>query len=577
MRTLAEIKANVNSAIGTSDVPLLMRLSDELDELATTQSRAIAHGARGWACYCTGDYAAALEHDNNALALFHELGDRKGMATATVNIGSVCLATGDYPAALEHYNRALALFQEFGIRSGEALVMISIGLVYNGEGDYPAALEHFNNALALCHEVGDRRGVASAIGNIGDLYSNTGDHVAALEHFSNAHALFHELGDRRSVAIRSNSIGRVHLHTSDHAAALEYFNSALALFRELGDQSGVANAIVGILHAHLGNEDIVSAQKTLAELDGLPVDNPDVAVERETGRARIFVIQGDLLAAQTTLANALELASTRGLRAQHADVCKELRDLAQKRNDFAAYIEYNNEFTRITEEINGKETAQRFAMQAAERKLNAERVETAKHIAVLHSTLPKHIADRVARGEVVNDHYDNAAVLFLDIVGFTTLSSEMDAPEVVAFLERVFGMCDATMNKHALMKIKTIGDSYMAVAFESAENAAQAALELAIAITEVPVRIGIHCGPVVAGVLGKERMQYDVWGDTVNIASRMESTSEPGRIHISEAFANALRSITSDAGVALAQRVSHRGEIDIKGKGPMNTYWLEPA
>ena len=619
MRTFEQISADVGAATNINNAATLMRLATELDELATPEATALAHRARGWACYCTGDYPAALEHYNSALVLYHELGNRSGVATVTGNIGVVSDSTGDYPAALEHFNSALALHHELGYRSGVATVTNSIGNVYYNAGDYPAALEHFNSALVLFHELGNRSGVASVTGNIGIVYNDTGDYPAALEHynsalalhnelgnrsgvasvtgnigivyditgdypaalehFNSALALHHELGNRRGVARATGNIGNVYGSTGNYPAALEHFNSALALFHELGNRSGVAGVTGNILLALLSTDDVDGARRTLTTLDELPVDNPRVAIEREMRRAEIHVLDGDLQAAHTTLTNALELAVSHGLRAKQADVYKELRNLAQQRNDFAAYIEHNNEFTRINEEILGKETSIKMAIQAKEREIAEKDKETAKHMAVLHSTLPKHIADRVARGEVVNDHYDNAAVLFLDIVGFTTLSSEMDVTEVIALLDRVFATCDTVVNKHNMMKIKTIGDSYMAASFDNVESAALAALDLVASITQVQVRIGIHCGPVVAGVLGKERMQYDVWGDTVNIASRMESTSEPGRIHISSGFALTLHGETAKQrnGEQEFCTVVERGEIEIKGKGMMTTHWLQQS
>ena len=539
MRTFEQISADVDAAIAISDAATLMRLAIELDELATPEATALAHRARGMACYYTGDYPSALEHFNSALVLFHELGNRSGVASVTGNIGNVYASTGDFPAALEHYNSALALHHELGDRRGVAIVTGNIGNVYASTGDFPAALEHYNSALALNHELGNRLGVAFVTGNIGIVYRST----------------------------------------SDYPAALDHYNSALALYHELGNSSGVALVTGNILLVLLSTDDVDRARQTLSALDELLVDDPGVAVEREIGRAMIHVLDGDLQAAHTTLANALELAKTHGLRAQQADVCKELRNLAQKRNDFAAYIEHNNEYTRTNEEVRGADAKLKMAMQAKEREIANERMETAKHMAVLHSTLPKHIADRVARGETVNDHIDNAAVLFLDIAGFTTLSSEMDVTEVVALLDRVFATCDTVANKHNMMKIKTIGDSYMCVAFDDVSSAAFAALEMIQSITEVRVRIGLHCGHVVAGVLGKERLQYDVWGDTVNVASRMESTGEPGRIHISSGFALALHGETAKqrSGEQEFCTVVERGEIEIKGKGMMTTHWLEPS
>jgi len=601
VRTFEQISADVGAATNINNAATLMRLATELDELATPEATALAHRARGWACYCTGDYPAALEHYNSALVLYHELGNRSGVATVTGNIGVVSDSTGDYPAALEHFNSALVLFHELGNRSGVASVTGNIGIVYNDTGDYPAALEHYNSALALHNELGNRSGVASVTGNIGIVYDITGDYPAALEHFNSALALHHELGNRRGVARATGNIGNVYGSTGNYPAALEHFNSALALFHELGNRSGVAGVTGNILLALLSTDDVDGARRTLTTLDELPVDNPRVAIEREMRRAEIHVLDGDLQAAHTTLTNALELAVSHGLRAKQADVCKELRNLAQKRNDFAAYIEHNNEFTRINEEILGKETSIKMAIQAKEREIAEKDKETAKHMAVLHSTLPKHIADRVARGEVVNDSFDNAAVLFLDIVGFTAISDRIPAGHVVHLLDQIFTALDVLCDRHDVTKIKTIGDSYMAVGFENntAERMAQCALDMITTLNDmvitmppalgdtswtndvgdIRVRIGLHVGPVTAGVIGTQRMQYDVWGDTVNIASRMESTSEPGRIHISSGFALALHGETAKQrnGEQEFCTVVERGEIEIKGKGMMTTHWLEQS
>ena len=154
----------------------------------------------------------------------------------------------------------------------------------------------------------------------------------------------------------------------------------------------------------------------------------------------------------------------------------------------------------------------------------------------------------------------------------------------------MFTKCDAICAKHNVTKIKTIGDSYLAVAFPSDGDAAQRAAHSAIEMMNITLneslnkalnkalvefRIGIHCGPITAGVIGTARMQYDVWGDTVNVASRMESTSEPGRIHISEAFARLLPATSSGDSFERPLQVLERGEIDVKGKGMMKTFWLE--
>jgi class 3 adenylate cyclase len=189
------------------------------------------------------------------------------------------------------------------------------------------------------------------------------------------------------------------------------------------------------------------------------------------------------------------------------------------------------------------------------------------------------------RGEkVTGDHFDHAAVLFIDVAGFTTHTAAMHPGDVVQLLEDLFSRMDSICDRHSAVKIKTIGDSYMCFRGDGtqAENALSIA-HLALDVARTPfawpdgsplvVRMGAHIGPATAGVIGTQRLQYDVWGDTVNVASRMESHGEPGRVHVSEAFAAALRlndSMTPDS-MALLKR----GSIAVKGKGEMTTYWLE--
>ena len=173
-------------------------------------------------------------------------------------------------------------------------------------------------------------------------------------------------------------------------------------------------------------------------------------------------------------------------------------------------------------------------------------------------------------------------MLFADLVGFTSLSLDRSPRELLELLNVVFSAFDGLVAELGLEKIKTIGDAYMAVAGVPVPRAdhVQAAAALALRMQEeirllnarlgtaIQIRIGIHTGSVVAGVIGRHKFAYDLWGDTVNTASRMESHSLPGRIHISPAVEQRLRAL---------HRCVPRGEIEIKGIGPMATFFLEGA
>ncbi|MCE7936074.1 MAG: adenylate/guanylate cyclase domain-containing protein, partial [Chlorobi bacterium CHB2] len=195
---------------------------------------------------------------------------------------------------------------------------------------------------------------------------------------------------------------------------------------------------------------------------------------------------------------------------------------------------------------------------------------------------------RVVRGEEhIAESFESVTVLFADIVGFTVLSQGVTPQELVTGLDVLFSQFDELAEKYGLEKIKTIGDAYMAVAGlpESREDHAESAARMAIELVEVvagfrglgdgvrlQVRIGLHSGEVVAGIIGKKKFAYDLWGDAVNTASRMESHGEAGKIHVSEEFAAALSSAISTGELPIT--LEERGELNIKGKGTLRTYFL---
>ena len=228
-----------------------------------------------------------------------------------------------------------------------------------------------------------------------------------------------------------------------------------------------------------------------------------------------------------------------------------------------------------------------FVAERARREAWAESqmldAEREKSEALLLNVLPQSIADRMRHGEkLIADRFDDASVLFADIVGFTQMSSGMKPEDLVEVLDDIFRNFDRIALDHDLEKIKTIGDCYMMACglpperrkdhqrIASAALAMQAALKRIAEArgVDLKIRVGIHCGPVVAGVIGDSKFIYDLWGDTVNVASRMESTSLPDCIQISADMRARLES---------AFEIEERGMIEMKGKGEQMTYLLRGA
>jgi adenylate cyclase len=212
--------------------------------------------------------------------------------------------------------------------------------------------------------------------------------------------------------------------------------------------------------------------------------------------------------------------------------------------------------------------------------LTAVRAEQEKSEALLLNILPSAIAERLkVATQMIADHFDATTILFADVVDFTPLSERLPPAEVVGMLDQLFSRFDAVVERHGLEKVKTVGDSYMAAAGvpnprpDHAQMAALLALDMrdVVAATAVEawpgleVRIGIDSGPVVGGVIGTKRFLYDLWGDAVNTASRMESHGTPGEIQMTRTTYELLK----DGFVCTL-----RGTIPIKGKGQMETWYL---
>jgi guanylate cyclase len=201
---------------------------------------------------------------------------------------------------------------------------------------------------------------------------------------------------------------------------------------------------------------------------------------------------------------------------------------------------------------------------------------------LLHSILPPQIAQRVHAGEHnIADRHSAATVLFADLVGFTTMAESRPPGEMLAILDSLMRAFDAVADAHGLEKIKTVGDAYMAVAGvpeatpDHADRALAAARDMIRAAVQVSgeigaplkVRVGLDSGPLVAGIIGDRKPMYDLWGDTVNTASRMESHGIPGVVQITDSVRDALHDVSN-----LQERV-----VEVKGKGSMRTWIWNPS
>ena len=222
-----------------------------------------------------------------------------------------------------------------------------------------------------------------------------------------------------------------------------------------------------------------------------------------------------------------------------------------------------------------------YAMREVDRAEKAMEAEYQRSESLLANILPASIASRLKdpTRTIIADKYDDASILFADIAGYTKRASDTTPTELVSFLDTLYTDLDALVDKHGLEKIKTSGDSYMVVSGvpqprpDHVQAIACLALDMADAVADlkdpqgraVPLRMGLASGPVVAGVVGARKFFYDVWGDAVNVAARMESTDVEGRIQVPQSVYERLKE---------EYVLEERGDVDIKGKGLMHTWYL---
>ncbi len=532
-RSIEEIKVSVRNAMDNDDAAELSRLADELRLLDTRESLAYEHHVRG------------------AVGLF----------------------SGDYPNGLMEFDRAMDAYAILGDEKGAASVTGNMGVIYWNTGDYPRTLEYMQRAVDIHEKIGDMIGATRMISNIGAVNAELGDSKRALEYYDKARSLFKELKNDHGLAASTGNLGIVYSDKEEHHRAQELFNEALEIHTRLGDDAGIANVTSFLCKSYVKNGQLDKLEDIVPSFMEMDASVVRVQIGQLEAQAAISKHRGDADKSQELVEKALAVASRHGHRSTESSLHFRLREMAKERSDIDAYVLHNAKFEEIKEEVHGQQATRKIVAQESERELSAVREERGRERELLYATLPKHVVDRLVLGKDVTDHYDEASILFLDIVGYTSISASMTPEKVVLLLDTVFGICDRICAKYGVTKVITFGDSYLAVCGvpepleDHASRTARAAIDM-MAELEVPVRIGLHTGPVTAGVVGKDRLQYDVWGDTLDVASSIESTSEPRKIHVSEAFVGSCGS--QDDKFEFVER----GEVEVKGRGTMRTFWL---
>ncbi len=555
----------------TEALPVALEAIDNARRIHDVQR--IAEGANllGSVHSDLGNLANALQSYQDALTAYRQLNDRRMTGGVSVNIGATYFALGDNVRALELYQEAIDIFDSIGERAFKAIATGNIGSILSTHGSLDRALEYFERAVSEFNDLGMVGEAAQFTGAIGGLYGSMERYEEALVHFGDALVKMREMGAAAEAAFIVGEIGMVHLLLGDHTTALEHFTEALSTYEQIGSQIDTAMILESIGRVY--------ADPLYAGHDP----------ERAEGMMR----------------KALQMSEVLGAKERQHRVHGSLAALLKQQQRWQEYAAELEQYHALKDEIKSDEATKQAELLEHRRKVeDAERdrqVKIARFMEqekILHNILPAQIADRILNGEKrIADTYESVSIFFSDIVGFTQLSQNITAEALVTLLDDLFIEFDTLARVHGMEKIKTIGDAYMAVAGAPVPQNDHAARAIGFALDvsrmvrryreqthlDLQIRIGLHTGSVVAGVIGENKFVYDLWGDTVNTASRMESHGESGKIHISEDLLTTLIPSYSLTGTTteldidikgMPIHVSARGEIDVKGKGPMRTYFV---
>lgn len=529
------------------------------------KAAATGYSLQGIAYHFLGNYPRALEYYQKSLTIQVELRNKKGTALVLNNIGNIYFTQDNYPRALEYYEKSLAIREEIGEKQGIAATLNNIGGIYNNQSDYPRSMEYYQKSLAIKEDIGDYQGVANSQYNIGNVYHKQGDYPRALEYYEKSLAMGEEIGDKRIIISNLTNIGFVYTSLGKTSRALENCQKSLDLAKEFGaleEQEGACNCLYYTYkEMGRGNEALVYLEKMNEIADSLHTQETAKKLE-QMEFAKVML--------QDSIAKAEE---ARLVQEAHRE---EVRQKNQTRNALlgstllfillAAGLYSRWRYVRKSRDIISKEK---------------DRSEN-----LLLNILPAEIARELKEnGRAQARDFEMVSILFTDFKSFTETSARLSAAELVMEINACFEAFDVICDRYHIEKIKTIGDAYMAAGGlpvptdDAVKNTVLAALEMQAFIAKrkaesdaagkraFEMRVGIHTGPVVAGIVGVKKFQYDIWGDTVNTASRMESNGQVGKVNISESTYMLLK---DDPDFAF----ENRGMIEAKGKGEIEMYFV---
>lgn len=603
-----EIKGNIQLAIEHYQQALALRenLNDQIGIAAL-------HNNLGNAYESLGQFEKALGAHRQSLYTVEQLRDTVRMARAHLNLSGVFEEMGAYPEAYDQVNAARFFFEARNDTPGIAKAYTLLGHIRYELEMTSEARRWYEQALILRERLGEEASIADALSDLGNVLDEMGVQDSsrlAVTLYRRALEIRKKLDDEPGLAALYNNLGVALKHLNQYATAMDYLRQSLALRTQQDDQPGLMEVYNSLGDVTYGQEKFAEAlhYTELYYAIAQRIHDGKFVQKAYKDFAKIYAAMGNYAQAYTYRVKYDELRYERlnESRAQdferkdvlfseqkrQAEITRqqhelELRDakLAKANIRTSALIGGAIALLLLAALLfNRNRIRARANLELSNKNVAIER-ERARADRLLQNILPEKTAQELILHNAVQPvRYESVTVLFSDFVGFTTIAELVPPEDLIAELDACFRLFDSIMEKHGLEKIKTIGDAYMCAGGLPTPNSThavdmvEAAIEMQHGLQQLmrskpndgkPVfemRIGIHTGPVVAGVVGSHKFAYDIWGDTVNTAARLEQGSLAGKINISE---------TTYQQVHHLYNCTFRGNLAAKNKGEIAMYFVE--
>lgn len=591
--------------------------------------QAVSYGWLAYLYEQKGNINQAILYNKKSVVLLKAIGDKKNLASCYNNLGAIYKDKGRIDLALDYHTECLKLRIETKDAAGVSVTLNNIGFIYYGQGKIKEALLYYQKSLEIAEYVKDWTGVAVSMSNIADIYVDLEQIDYALDYHFKALSIYNQIDDLYGKAFTLNSIGNIYESQNKDKLALDYFLQVKNIRDGLEDIQGMGFVLVNIGniyfkqgHYQLAIDNYIKARNYLEDVE-VPLGLANVTLKL----SEVYMAIGDLDKAKKYAEESLGYSNLLKFPKNIRNATESLYNINYQQHDWQNALMYYQTYIAMRDTLVNEENKKTAVRQKLEyefdRKSLEERLIYEKEKKVQQANIQKQkIALMFTAGILVliiilfiaiyigkkrSDHlllnilpfetaqelkrkgmaktrkYSQVTVLFTDFKGFTNFAEKLSAEELVEEINVCFSEFDRIIEKYKIEKIKTIGDAYMAAGGlptptrTHAHDTVKAALEIKKFIDELAlkrkaegkesfeIRIGIHTGPVVAGIVGIKKFAYDIWGDTVNTAARMESSGSPGKVNISA---------TTYALIKEDFKCEYRGKVEAKNKGMIDMYFV---